>query len=512
MYHHIVAIVSILLLAGGNAQDSLSVDFFTPDTVQIKKDPFNLISSNFGQPAGDYNWNGDQYQLMNRAQRTCNGCTNGGKSVAIQNLTLFVNDKEFFIKAMCYTPVPLGVKSMADNKDGGGRCSNRRTPFATNEYLSACFDSDYYDGGDAPGRVPAAPSNGWFTDLWLRDFPIIKQSGANTIRIYNINPSTRLYTDMVLSGQVTAIDGNIVAPSYGKDHRSFMDAAFNAGLMVIYPLLGDQTLMNKLTKDQYQRYLQNQIDEVGNHPALLMFTLGNELPLSSNPQLLQMVNDYIKFSKDYLMTKWGRSVPFTHAIVDYPASYNTLYEQLEVDVFTSNAGYRGIGFSDLWDGSQSAGVFDGLGPLSLKYNKPNFIGEMGWEQINGTETADPVNAGWFNLKWKDLIQKGTPAGCIGGAFFEYMDEPYTKADPLQQSMGIVSPAVSTAAYKAGPAVPAVTTFPQVGGPTYAASTRKIGGVTEPQGSAPAGSTPQSFSSAGVQAVSFFVITALLLSL
>jgi hypothetical protein len=29
-------------------------------------------------------------------------------------------------------------------------------------------------------------------------------------------------------------------------------------------------------------------------------------------------------------------------------------------------------------------------------------------------------------------------GCIGGVFFEYNDEPFSKADPLQQSMGVVA--------------------------------------------------------------------------
>jgi hypothetical protein len=447
----------ILLFGASLAQTGYDPDFWPPDIVTTKDDPFNLISSNFGQPAGNYNWNENQFTLMGRTQRTCNGCTEGGKHVKIQNLTLFVNDKEFFVKAVCYTPVPLGVKTAPM---GGGRCSPRRTPFSENEFSTACFDSDYFDGGDAPGRDPPPPANGWFTDLWQTDFPIIKQSGANAIRIYNINPTTRMYTDAVLAGTQQAVTGTIVAPSYGKDHRPFMDAAYQAGLMVIYPLLGDQTLMASLTQDEFEGYLRNQIDEIGNHPALLMYTLGNELPLFQDANLLAQVNHYIAYSRGYSMAKWGRSIPITHAIVDNPGSYNTLFATLDVDVFTSNAGYRGLGFQDLWDGSQSGGIFDGLGNLSVKYGKPNFIGEIGWEQLNGTQTSQPINAGWFNLKWKDLIIKGTPVGCVGGAFFEYLDEVYTKVDPLQQTMGMVSPQVATTAtpWQSGPQVPHSTVF------------------------------------------------------
>jgi hypothetical protein len=427
-------------------QNGFDENWFTPDIVE-KKPEFALLSGDVGQPEGRFNWNADQFALMNRPQATCSGCTESGKHVAIQDLKLFVKDKEFFVKAMCYNPVPLGIISMARSSGigGAGLCSSRRTPFAANDYKSACYDSDYADGSVDPLRTPPGPKEGWFTGLWRRDFPLIKELGANTIRIYNANPTTLLYTQQVTSGEKPAISGNIVAP-VGKDHRPFFDAAQQFGLKIIFPLLGDENLMKNTPKDHYERFLENQIDEIGNHEALLMFTLGNELNIANDPILLADVNFYIGYARNYTMRKWGRKIPFTHAIVDNPSTYNRLYEQLDVDVFTSNAGYRGLGFSDLWDGLQSTG-FDGLGALSARFNKPNFIGEFGWEQINGTETANPINAGWVNKKWKDLIQKGTPAGCIGGAFFEYNDEPFSKDSVLQQSMGVVSVRVSTTTEK-----------------------------------------------------------------
>jgi len=72
-----------------------------------------------------------------------------------------------------------------------------------------------------------------------------------------------------------------------------------------------------------------------------------------------------------------------------------------VDIFTTNAGYRGLGFTDLWDGTLTPG-FAGLGPLSVQYNKPNFVGEIGWPQINNSLTSLPENAGWFNIKWANF--------------------------------------------------------------------------------------------------------------
>src|SRR5690349_20257657 len=91
--------------------------------------------------------------------------------VIVKDLKIFVDGEEFFIKAMCYHPTPLGIKSMnaATLSGGGGRCSVKRTPYG--EWLSACFDrysavyiisycscSDFFDGSnDIPTRYPPGP-------------------------------------------------------------------------------------------------------------------------------------------------------------------------------------------------------------------------------------------------------------------------------------------------------------------------------------------------------------------
>jgi len=72
--------------------------------------------------------------------------------------------------------------------------------------------------------------------------------------------------------------------------------------MVIFPLIADATLMYTLSEDLYERFIANQIDKIGDHPALLMYTMGNELNIT-NPTVLAMVNTYIKFARGYSMTK-----------------------------------------------------------------------------------------------------------------------------------------------------------------------------------------------------------------
>lgn len=55
---------------------------------------------------------------------------------------------------------------------GGGFCSAKLTPY--DEWKSACYDADFFDGsGSSEGRVPAGPSS-WFSAIWDRDFPYLR--------------------------------------------------------------------------------------------------------------------------------------------------------------------------------------------------------------------------------------------------------------------------------------------------------------------------------------------------
>jgi len=58
-------------------------------------------------------------------------------------------------------------------------------------------------------------------------------------------------------------------------------------------------MMRLYTPEQFEQFLANQIDEVGNHPALLMWSLGNEMMLEKpgNGDLLTLVNRYIAYAR-----------------------------------------------------------------------------------------------------------------------------------------------------------------------------------------------------------------------
>lgn len=158
-------------------------------------------------------------------------------------------------------PTPLGYLSITDDYGGGGYvcsawwslCSadiaqlslppgmngNQLAMIATTLMLALPRLPDiqlhafplqpYFESN----KWPPAPGNG-FKALWERDFPLIQQLGANTLRIYpllllfhlfllsfgtyNTNPTTRQFSQEY---------PNIVPLPLGKNHTAFMGVRYN---------------------------------------------------------------------------------------------------------------------------------------------------------------------------------------------------------------------------------------------------------------------------------------------
>lgn len=100
-------------------------------------------------------------------------------------------------------------------------------------------------------------------------------------------------------------------------------------------------------------FCRNIIDEVGGHPALLMWVLGNEIVLHEPEKLAlkQRINQKMDFARRYTLQKHNRVVPITSCVVDLPESYDFLVNNLNVDLFCANAGYRADSLTDLFTGN-----------------------------------------------------------------------------------------------------------------------------------------------------------------
>lgn len=329
--------------------------------------------------------------------------------MSIQNNRLLIDGTEFIVKGVNYSPSPIGQKGMSNGYGGTGFCSAKITPW--NEWKSACYDSDYYDGSPDPYTPTRFPTG--FKPLWERDFPYIKSIGANTIRLYNANPTT-----LAATKQYT----NLFNVSSGKDHTQFVKYCEDNGLKVIFPLFSDEPSFLNLDEDVFRRYVRWQIDEVGNSPAILMWQLGNEQSWSwygrsnnwNNTAYTNKLNRMLTFIRTYTKSKWNRFIPVTSTIPNTFKTYNYMFKNWAVDIFTANI------FTTNYD-SLFGGNSDQLGiaKLSCYYNKPFIMTEIG-----PTAAAGKVyNAGTINTLWYQFVKNIPTGGVIGAVWFEQTDEP-----------------------------------------------------------------------------------------
>lgn len=357
--------------------------------------------------------------------------------IIIKDLKMYVQGKEFFVKGINYEPTPLGITKMGNaGLSGGGYCSVRRNYLGNIQ--SACFLKDYYDGmvNDAVTKYPA-PDGPWFEEVWERDLPIIKELGANTIRVYNMQPFTK-----TLFNKFSTLFGPplYTYPNQGAEHKPFLDAVHKYGLMAIVPIVSEEETLSLRTDEELYAMIEARVDELGNHPALLMWCIGNNLGLVSKDELRATVNRMIEKVKSYMLEKWNRVVPVTSAESDVPPAYLPLVKDLKIDVFTANV-YRGAYLSKFWrpDPTEDLKTFPGWAAISKNYNIPLLLGEFG---AHHQEKETQSQQDWINMQIKAMYTARRD-GCIGGLFKEYSDQ--FLAGDGDNDMGVVTFSVSTGA-------------------------------------------------------------------
>jgi hypothetical protein len=260
--------------------------------------------------------------------------------------------------------------------------------------------------------------------MWDRDLPAIKELGANTIRVYHMGSITQKLIEEFPQNYPS------YNSAYGATHLEFMDAAAKNGLKVIVPIVSEEGVLTLYGEDDLDRFVEARVDEIGNHTALLMWVIGNELGLYSKPELRATVQKMIVKVREYTLQKWNRIIPVTTCEVDLPQSYNLLAEDLDVDLFMTNAGYRDVYLNTLWQ-PDTANNFTGWTQKSLDTGLPVLIGEFGMHDQD-TQTASRPD--WVNQQYKAMVQF-MPNGCIGGLFFQWNEE--TMKPENQQTMGLV---------------------------------------------------------------------------
>jgi hypothetical protein len=336
--------------------------------------------------------------------------------VFVKDLKLFTGSKQYFIKGVNYSPQPLG----RPNK--GGFCSQKINYEGV--FYDACIEEDYFDGSQNNNGFQPKPDGPWWNGVWDRDLPVIKELGANTIRIYHMVSITKTLIEKFPQNYQK------YNSEYGATHVEFFDAAHANGLKVIAPIVSEEGILTLYSEADLNRFVEARVDEVGNHPALLMWVVGNELGLASKPELRKTVQKMIVKVREYTLQKWNRVIPVTTCEVDLPNSYNLLSDELDVDLFMTNAGYRDVYLNTLWEADINAN-FTGWRTKSKETGMPVLIGEFG---MHDQDTQTQGRPDWVNQQYKSVVTY-MPDGCIGGLFFQYNEE--TMKPENQQTMGLV---------------------------------------------------------------------------
>lgn len=161
--------------------------------------------------------------------------------------------KDFLIKGVAYSPAPIG----ANNKEG------------------PAF-GDYF--WDTPGG---------FLDwdrVWKRDLENIRMKGFNAVRVYSLIANPIFDNGAIPSPADIAADPELRV----REHKKFLDAAWNNGVNPIYVLAGIPT-PDKLWKESQFRSGSNaaviefwdnnftaSLNQLKDHPAIIGFTMFNE--------------------------------------------------------------------------------------------------------------------------------------------------------------------------------------------------------------------------------------------
>lgn len=237
-----------------------------------------------------------------------------------------------------------------------------------------------------------------FAKWYQTDIPLMAQMGVNTVRVYHDFGT-------------------------GPDAFKILDMFYQYGIKVIMtvdsPKQGDNANRTNISTI---------VDAYKNHPAILMWQVGNEWNLYNYYGKFSDLNQSIQFTEEaaQLIKSLDAFHPVTTAIGDFGALPTVNLPNLvpSIDVWGLNI-YR----------NKSLGkIFQQWSEMS---NKPMFIGEFGADAYDHDTSAENqtvqsnVNAGLWDEVYFDLSAERIHGRTIGGIAFEWNDEWWKNdgADP-----------------------------------------------------------------------------------
>jgi hypothetical protein len=267
---------------------------------------------------------------------------------------LLINSIPFTVKGINYSPVPIGDD-----------------PETTPPY------GDYFTSG--------------YANIYTRDLPLLRSMGANTVRLWTWDDTA--------------------------DHHDFLDNAYNSGTNPIYVIAGFQInqgldISLPTVRDRIKADFREMVAINKNHPAILMWAIGNELNSSymygSNMNnLFSLVNE---MAQEAHLEDGNHPVTIPLAdenLTNTISAYNSSVPNL--DIWGANI-YRGNSFGTLFSSYSTAS------------SKPLLITEYGIDAYNNTSLSEDQSAqsNHAGVLWQEI--SANSASCVGGVYKEFSDQ------------------------------------------------------------------------------------------
>ncbi len=366
----------------------------------------------------------------------------------------------FFIRGMDYEPTPVGqvytgkgdpvtadnepVYLASFNKQGGGQiCSPLQGGPYGQSNQSYCFDTDmtgemhqYLNNTALDGAVER---NALLEKMWNRDLSVMQAMGINTIRIYHIDPLVRNMTDFLNLAHKYGIYVIMPAPSEA-DQQTFSKSPLSG------KLLSWEAMTDKVKGKNGQPWgalMQLSLAKYAANPAILAWAVGNETEADNGKQDAAKVERYLArvikaFDPAILVTSTNQDHYNTKEnwqnYWDVFKNTSTTPESSYIDFYSVNT-YRGISANKL-DFGDFKNFLQVYNSINDNIKLPLFISE--WGKYSTYDWGDFANKWGYDLLWRIILQSANKMSLLGGAYFEFSDEPVAKNLADQHYMGVVA--------------------------------------------------------------------------
>ena len=314
---------------------------------------------------------------------------------------LIVDNEPYVIKGVTYAPTKVGQSPdkgtmknwMEEDSNNNGKIDG---PY------DAWVDSNKNNEQDADEPV-------------VGDFQLLKEMGANTIRVYHVpeTPNKELLRQLYKNYGIRVIMGDFLGKYAIGSGASWAEGT---------------DYENPEHKKNMLNSVKKMVMEHKDEPYVLLWLLGNENNYGVASNADKKPDVFFEFADE--VAKWIKKADPNHPVA--VNNGDTLYLDIfakhakNIDIFSANI-YRGdYGFGSFWEQVYGA---SGKPAFITEYGAPAFAPHLTLEEGEQAQ-ADYHLGNWLDIE-ENLAGNGRGVGnALGGILFEWMDEWWKNYEPF----------------------------------------------------------------------------------